>query len=176
MRAHQHTTRTAVASLLAATGLALTGCGADEPDPGTEVEDVTEGEVLPSGTPAAPEGSGTRLPFYGAYDRQFAEDRAVHEGQEVTLTAEVESVLSDHAFAVGDPDDVTLDPLLVVHDADVPQLEEGEALEVVGTVLPDFDVATAEEELGVDLEDALFEDRRGDPWLHATGATATEAE
>ena len=172
---NQHTTRKAAVSLLAAAGLALTGCGADEPDPGTEVEDIVEGEVLPSDTPAAPEGTGTRLPFYGPYDRQFAEQQAVHEGQEVTLTAEVESVISGNAFAIGDPDDITLDPLLVVHDVDVPDLEEGQALEVVGTVMKDFDVVTAEEELGVDLEDALFEDRQGDAWLHATDATVTEA-
>lgn len=171
----QHTTRKAAVGLLAAAGLALTGCGADEADTGTEVEDITEGEVVESSPPAAdvpPAAPGT--PYGGAYNRQFYDDRLVYEGQDVTLTAEVEEVVSPSALTIGDPDDLTLDPLLVVHDLDVTDLEEGQTIEVVGVVQEGFEVTAAEEEVGVELEDALFEDHVGDPWLHATEATVTE--
>ena len=187
-RNSQHTTRKAAVSLFAAAALALTGCGGGgEEDTGTEVDDITGGDVAettapaettgPAETTAPTEGEGTAVPgapFSGPYNRQFSDDQEVHEGQEVTLTAEVESVVSGNAFTIGDPDDLTLDPLLVVHDVDLPDLAEDQALEVVGTVMTDFDVVTAEEELGVDLEDALYEDHQGDPWLHATDATVTE--
>lgn len=170
-----HTTRKAAVSLLAAAGLALAGCGgADEDDTGTEVDDITGGEVTE--TPAAeetpaPEGTQTRLPFYGAYDREFTDDRAVHEGQEVTLTAEIVEVVSGNALEIGDPGDITLDPLLVMHDLGATGLEQDQAVEVVGTVMTDFDLTTAEEELGVDLEDELYTDYEGDPWLRATEVT-----
>lgn len=171
----RRTTRNAAVGLLAVAGLALTGCGAEEPDAGTDVEDITEGEVVESSPPDAvgpPAAPGT--PYGGAYNRQFYDDRLVYEGQDVTLTAEVEEVVSPSALTIGDPDDVTLDPLLVVHDLDVPDLEEGQTLEVVGVVQEGFEVTAAAEEVGVELEDELFEDHVGDPWLHATEATVTE--
>ncbi|MFI7494917.1 hypothetical protein ACH9D2_09400 [Kocuria sp. M4R2S49] len=170
-----HSTRKAAVSLLAAAGLALAGCGADEPETGTEVEDITEGEVAET-SPPPDTGAAPMTPYGGAYNRQFYDDRAVYEGQDVTLSAEVEEVVSPSALTVGDPDDLTLDPLLVVHDLDVPDLQEGQTLEVVGMVQEGFEVAAAEEQLGVDLEDALFEDHVGDPWLHATDATVTAEE
>ncbi|MEX5300388.1 hypothetical protein RCG67_16615 [Kocuria sp. CPCC 205292] len=172
-----HTTRKAAVGLLAVAGLALAGCGADEPDTGTEVEDITEGDVAETSPPATevpPAAPAT--PYGGAYNRQFYDDRAVYEGQDVTLSAEVEEVVSPSALTIGDPDDLTLDPLLVVHDLDVPDLEEGQTLEVVGMVQEGFEVTAAEELVGVDLEDALFEDHAGDPWLHATDATVTAEE
>jgi hypothetical protein len=173
----QHTTRTAAVGLLAAAGLALAGCGTDEAETGTEVEDITEGEVVESTPPAADvPPAAPPTPYGGAYNRQFYDDRAVYEGQDVTLTAEVEEVVSPSALTIGDPDDLTLDPLLVVHDLDVPDLQEGQTIEVVGMVQEGFEVTAAEEQVGVDLDDALFEDHAGDPWLHATDATVTEEE
>lgn len=173
----QSTTRRAAAGLFAVAGLTLAGCGADEPETGTEVEDITEGEVLESSPPA--EDGITPAPgvgWGGVYNREFYEERATYEGQEVTLSAEVEGVVSPEALTIGDPDDLTLDPLLVLHDLDVPDLEEGQSLEVVGMVQEDFDVVAAEEELGTDLDDALFEDYAGEPWLRATDATVTAQE
>ncbi|MFE7629422.1 hypothetical protein [Kocuria sp. NPDC057446] len=174
-----HTTRKAAVSLLAAAGLALAGCGGGgEDEAGTEVDDITGGEVAETPdaeeTPAA-EGTPTRMPFYGAYDREFTDDQAVHEGQEVTLTAEIVEIVSGNALEIGDPDDITLDPLLVLHDLGATGLEQDQAVEVVGTVMASFELATAEEELGVDLEDELYTDYEGDPWLRATEVTPGEA-
>lgn len=177
----RHTVRRSAVGLLALSGLALAGCGGEE-DTGTEVEDITAGEVVGSsptpqedGAVPTAEGPGTESivadPYRGAYNREFYDDRAVHEGQEVTLSAEVEEVVSSHALEIGDPEDVTLDPLLVVHGPGVGGLEEGRAVEIVGTVQASFDLATAEEDLGVDLEDQLFIDHHGDPYLRATEVT-----
>jgi hypothetical protein len=175
-----HTTRKAAVSVLAIAGLALTGCGGTEEDEaGTEVEDITGGEVAETPPaeqtpPAEAEGTQTRMPFYGAYDRQFVDDQAVHEGQEVTLTAEIVEVVSSHALEIGDPNDLTLDPLLVVHDLGATGLEPDQAVEVVGTVMASFELATVEEEFGQSLEDELYTDYEGDPYVLATEVTPTE--
>ncbi|MFE7628871.1 hypothetical protein [Kocuria sp. NPDC057446] len=170
----QHTTRKAAVSVLAVAGLALAGCGNGEDEAGTEVEDITGGEVAET-PPAEAEGTQTRMPFYGAYDQQFVDDQAVYEGQEVTLTAEVVEVVSSHALEIGDPNDITLDPLLVMHDLGATGLEPDQAVEVVGTVMASFDLATVEEEFGQSLEDELYTDYEGDPYLLATEVTPTEA-
>lgn len=175
-----HTTRKAAASLLAVAGLALAGCGNGEDEAGTEVDDITGGEVaetppveqVPPAEGEVPQPGAT--PYGGAYNQQFADDQTVYEGQEVTLSAEVVEVVSDNALEIGDPDDITLDPLLVMHDLGATGLEPDQVVEVVGTVMTDFDPATAGEELGVELEEEVYTDYEGDPWLHATEVTLSE--
>lgn len=174
------TTRKAAVSLLAVAGLALAGCGGGEDEAGTEVDDITGGEVAE--TPAAEEtppaeGETTlpgATPYGGAYNQEFADDQAVYEGQEVTLSAEIVELVSDNALEIGDPDDINLDPLLVMHDLGATGLEPDQTVEVVGTVMTGFDPATVGEELGVELEDEVYTDYEGDPWLHATEVTPSE--
>ncbi|WP_460669067.1 hypothetical protein [Kocuria himachalensis] len=108
---HRHTTRTAAAALVAAAGLGLAGCGTEEPETGTDVEDVTEGEVLESSP--APENTPT-----------------------------------------------TVDPLLVLYNMDRIDIEEGQVVEVSGTVQQAFDLPT--------VEDELYQDYDQQPYLEAT--------
>lgn len=171
---HRHSTRMAVAGVFAVTGLALAGCGGEDTGTGTDVEDVTEGEVLES-SPAASATDGAAEPtaavtsYRGWYNRGFAEDQATYAGQEVTLTGEVEGVVSEQAFSISDPNDVDLDSLLVVHNMDQPPaVEEGQLVQVVGTVQTSFDPATASEDVGVQLDENVFGDFEGDPWIQAT--------
>lgn len=166
----RHTTRTAAVALLAIAGLGLGGCGQEETGP--EVEDIEEGEILESSPPAeADETVAPVAPYRGAYNQEFYDDQEIYEGQEVTLSAEVEGIVSPNALVISDPNNVDLEPLLVVHDLDAPDLEEGQVVEVVGTVQTSFDPVTAEENLGVDLEDEMFTDYEGEPYLQASEVT-----
>lgn len=174
-----HSTRKAAASLLAAAGLALAGCGGGEEETGTDVEDVQESEVLES-SPAPQEGEETPpadvvAPYTGAYNQDFADDQALYEGQEVTLTGEVEDVVAPNALQLSDPDDVELGSLLVLHDADLPELEDGALVEVTGTLQASLDVAAAEADLGADLGDDLT-DMEGESYVRATDVTVTQQE
>lgn len=165
----RHTTRTAAVALFAVAGLGLAGCGEEEAGP--EVEDIEEGEVLESSPPPEATEDASVLPgapYRGAYNQEFYDDQEIYEGQEVTLSAEVEGIVSANALEISDPNNIDLEPLLVLHDLEAPDLEEGQVVEVVGTVQEGFTLATAEEDLGVDLVDELFTDYEEEPYLQAS--------
>jgi hypothetical protein len=164
---HRHTTRTAAAALVAAAGLGLTGCATEGPETGTDVADVTEGEVLES-SPAPENTPTTGDPFTGAYDQDFYDERETYVGQEVTLSAEVNDVLDDDAFVIAGTADTTVDPLLVLYNMDEIDVEEGQVVEVTGTVQEAFDLPTIEDETQKDLEDDLYQDYDQQPYLEAT--------
>lgn len=169
---NQRTTRFAIAGLLAVAGFGLTGCGGE--DAGTDVEDITEGDVAESpptaeGTDGTTEPLPPVTPYRGPYNEQFYGERHVYEGQEVTLTGEVEGVLSDQAFEISDPDEDGLEPLLVIHNLDQPPaLEDGQVVEVVGTVQASFDPATAGEDMGIELDAGMLGEHQDDAWIQAT--------
>lgn len=171
---HQHPTRTAVACVLVVAGLALTGCGPDEPAPGTEAEGTTAGDMLESPPPAAEATDDN--PDVAPYDQEFYDELAARPGEQVTLTAEVDHFISTSALTVADPDDQMLDALLVVHGLDLPELGEGRVVEVTGTVQESFEITAAEEELGADLDAALLESHVGEPYVQATDITAVPQE
>lgn len=171
----RNTTRMAVAGLFAAAGLALAGCGADEPEAGTDVEDVVEGEVAETspaaeGTVTVPPAAGA--PYAGPYNRGFYDQTTAYDGQEVTLTGEVEEVFatdSPTALTISDPNDAELGDLLVIaKDATMSDLAADQVVEVVGTVRTDFQLTRVETDLALDLEDELFQDFEGDPYIEAT--------
>ncbi len=164
---HRHTTRTAAAALVAAAGLALAGCGTEGPETGTDVEDVTEGEVLES-SPAPENTPATGAAFNGPYDQGFYDERETYVGEEVTLSAEVNDVLDDDAFVIAGTVETTVDPLLVLYNMDQIDIEEGQVVEVTGTVQQAFDLPTIEDETQKDLEDDLYQDYDQQPYLEAT--------
>lgn len=171
----RHTTRTTTAAgVLAVAVLGIAGCGADEADTGTDVEDITEGEVIETPVPGAtetvvaPAPAPVGSPYVGPYNRQFFDDQLTYEGQEVTLTAEIEEIVSPQALEISDPNDIELDPLLVIHDLDQPDLEEDQVVEVIGTVQASFDQTVVEQDLGIDLDDEMFADYAGEPYVQAT--------
>ena len=164
---HRHTTRTAAAALVVAAGLGLARCGTEGPETGTDVEDVTEGEVLES-SPAPENDPATEDTFNGAYDQDFYDERETYAGQEVTLSAEVNDVLDDDAFVIAGTAETTVDPLLVLYNMDQIDIEEGQVVEVTGTVQEAFDLPTIEDETQKDLEDDLYQDYDQQPYLEAT--------
>lgn len=179
-----HTTRRLAAGLFAVAALGLAGCGTEGPETGTDVEDITEGEVVES-PPAATdgptsetttEGVDTSVPgtlvYEGDYNQQFSDESTTYIGQQVTLSAEVSETISPDAFAIAG----AADPLLILEEQEIPSLDEGQVVQVTGTVQDDFDVVTVEEELGLDLEDEKFADFEGQPYILATRGEILEEE
>ncbi|WP_162460026.1 hypothetical protein, partial [Kocuria sediminis] len=158
----------------AAAGLALAGCGTEGPETGTDVEDVTDGEVVESpttSTDGATETDGA-FAYEGEYNQDFYDQSTTYVGQQVTLSAEVSETLSPDAFAIAG----AVDPLLIIEEQEIPSLDEGQVVQVTGTVQEGFNVTTVEEDLGIDLDDAVFADYEGDPYIQATRAEILEQE
>ncbi|WP_159617253.1 hypothetical protein [Arthrobacter zhaoguopingii] len=159
------TKKTAAIALLPFGVLSVAACsdtaGTEE---GTSVEDVVEGETDPTA-----EGA-----YNGIYDQNFYDEADSYTGQEVTVSAEVTETLSDDTFVIAGGDDTTVDPLLIVEEQEIPPLDEGQVVELTGTVEQEFDVAAAEDNLGIDLEDELYADYLGEPYLSVTSAEILE--
>ncbi len=170
----RYTTRKAAAALVAAAGLGLAGCGTEGPEAGTDVEDITDGEVVESSAPAtddATEGAAV-MAYDGAYNQEFYDEATTYVGQQVTVSAEVSETLSPDSFAIAG----AVDPLLIVEDGEVPAVDEGQVIQVTGTVQENFSVTGVEEQLGVDLDDELFTDFEGEPYIMATSGEILEQE
>ncbi|MEX5302312.1 hypothetical protein [Kocuria sabuli] len=167
---NRHATRTLAAGLFAVAGLGLAGCGSEGPETGTDVEDITDGEVVES-SPAATQDAGA-MAYAGDYNQDFYDESTTYVGQQVTLSAEVSETLSPDAFAIAG----AVDPLLIIESEEIPALDTGQVVQVTGTVQDDFDVVTVEEELGVDLEDGVFADFEGEPYIMATSGEVIEGE
>lgn len=155
---------TAVVACAAFSVVGLTACGSDSAGTGTgaDVEDVTEDDIASPG------------PFDGAYDADLYDEVDSYVGEEVTLSADVNEVLSSGAFTIAGTDDTTVEALMVVGaTGDIDPAPET-TVEVTGTVQQAFDVATVEEDLGADLDDTLFEDYGSEPYVVADGVGVLE--
>lgn len=108
-------------------------------------------------------------------DPNIYDEIETYVGQEVSLSAEVLDVLSPTSFTVVNEDDPTVDPLLVLNGNDTDNVLPGMPIQVTGVVMESFDPETAEEETGKDLDDALYEDWIGEPYLEVTAIDAPEA-
>lgn len=97
-------------------------------------------------------------PIYEPYAGEnviIADSITTITGEEVTVAGVVNELVSTVAFRLGG---VGWDVLVL--DAEQAAVAEGDAVEVAGTVRR-FEIATIEEELGSDLDDALYEDFEG---------------
>lgn len=154
--------RTAAGGVLALTAMSLAACGDTAgPETGTDVQDIQE---------AADDG-----PYEGPYDRSFSEDLDSYQDEEVTVSADVAEVLSPSSFVIAGTDDTAVEPLLVVGATEVTGLEPDLTVAVTGTVDETFVLAEVEEELGVDLDDALYTAYDQEPYLKATGVDTSVA-
>lgn len=140
--------------------LVVAACGGETagPEEGADVEDIQQDEA--------------EVPEEQAFDqRAFFEDPASFVGQQVTVSAEVTEVISDSAFRLTG-DDVGATPLLVMRANQQTAVEEGQVVEVTGTVR-EFDLQTVEDEFGVDLADEEFVNDR--VYIEATNVTVIES-
>ncbi|WP_432484664.1 hypothetical protein [Kineococcus esterisolvens] len=165
--------RTAAAGVVCFAALSLTACGdtAGEEE-GTTVEDVQDAD---DDTQEGAQEDAT-TPYDGAYDGTFYDDVDTYVGQEVTVSAEIDRVVSPQAFVIAGTADTTVDPMLVVGASEVPGLTEGAVVEVTGTVNEAFDLPQVEEDTGVNLQDDLFNDYDAEPYITATSVTVVDAE
>ncbi len=176
---NRRSTRLMVAGIFAVAGLGLAGCNTAGPEEGVDVEDISEGEVAES-SPAAeaemtetPE-AGLGMGYNGLYDQTFYDSADTYVGQEVTVSAELTENLSDDTFVIAGADGTAVDPLLIVEEVEVPSMVEGEVVQLTGTVQENFDVAAAEELLGIELEDELYADYVGEPYLSISSGEVLE--
>ncbi|MFI7585367.1 hypothetical protein ACH9DO_16480 [Kocuria sp. M1N1S27] len=101
------------------------------------------------------------------YD-EFYEQRADYVGQEVTLSAEVEDVISDDGLTI---DSATSDSMMVLYDMDRVDVEEGQLVEVTGTVQDAFDPTTLDDQAEEDFTDEFYQDYEAQPYIEATDVT-----
>jgi hypothetical protein len=149
--------RRALVGIVAASTLGLTACSEDTagPETGTDVGDI-QGE-----------GGEARGPHDGEYDIDFYEDLESYADQEVTVSADVNEVVSPTAFTIAGTDDTTVEELLILGAEDTTVLEPEMTVAVTGTVHPEFVIEDVEQDLGVDLDDALFEVWFQEPYIVA---------
>lgn len=160
----RRTARTTAAALAAVAGLGLAGCGGSADQSG---DDVGEAQQQPAG-----ENPGT---YTGPYDEAFIDDASTLVDADVTLTAQVEEVVSPVAFTITGAEETATAPLLVVNfDEDTSGLDTGDPVEVTGTYREAYNVPSAEEELRATpgLEQLARYD--GEPFIGATDVEATD--
>lgn len=86
-------------------------------------------------------------------------------GETVTISADVNRILGEHAFSIAGTKS-TIEPLLVVHKAEV-NVNEGDPVQVTGTVRSGFDVADVERRRNFEFDRDVFSDYAGAPYVVA---------
>lgn len=148
--------RTAVVGVFAVSALTLTGCSDDTagPETGTDVEDIQEEEAVG--------------PYDGLYDTTFYDNIDSYVGEEVTVSADVNEIVSPTSLTIAGTEDTDVEPMLVVSADEVSGLEPDLTVRVTGTVHEAFDLPTVEDEMGLDLDDELYDEFDGEPYIEAT--------
>ncbi|WP_422391886.1 hypothetical protein [Arthrobacter sp. N1] len=162
--------RLAALSIAPMAAFGLVGCNSTSgTEEGADVEDIVEEEPVVDEADTGP--------YDGVYDQGFYDDVDTYVGEEVTVSADVNEILTPMSFTIAGTDDTTVDALLVLHDTELPEVTPGLTVGVTGTVQEAFDLPTVEEEMGVDLDDAAFEDWDGEPYIEATSVdTSLDAD
>lgn len=93
------------------------------------------------------------------------DDVGSYVGQEVTVLAEVETILSPFAFTITGTEDPASEPVLVVEADEWSDLEPSVPVEVFGEVQAAFVLVAFEEEIGQDLDDDFYADWEGLPYI-----------
>lgn len=146
-------TRAAAGSLFAITAaLGLAACSdSTGGEAGTTIEDV-QAETGDYG-------------YDGVYDNTFYESVDGYEGETVTLSADVNQILSDSAFTIAGGD---VEELLVVGASGTNELEKGSVIKVTGVVYTAFDLPAVEQRLDADLDDEIYDLYDAEPYIQVT--------
>ncbi|KRF05196.1 hypothetical protein ASH00_12390 [Arthrobacter sp. Soil782] len=174
MTTHKQMSRTrklAMAGILPIAALSLAGCNSTSgTEAGADVEDVVEEEE-------AVDAGAAVEPYEGAYDTGFYEDYESYVGEEVTLSADVNEIVSEKSFTIAGTDDTTVEALLVIAEGEMEEVTPGLTVSVTGTVMESFDLPTVEEETGLDLDDEAFVDFDGENYVVAESVdTSVDAD
>jgi hypothetical protein len=179
MTTHKQMSRTrklAMAGILPIAALSLAGCNSTSgTEEGAAVEDVVEEDAVED-EPVAEDDAAVE-PYDGVYDTAFYEDYDSYVGEEVTLSADVNEIVSEKSFTIAGTDDTTVEALLVLADGQMEEVTPGLTVSVTGTVMESFDLPTVEEETGLDLEDDAFTDFDGENYVVAESVdTSVDAD
>lgn len=157
--------KTAAALCLPFAALTFAGCGSSGPEEGVTAQDVAQDDeqVEPA--------EDTAFSYDDDYNTDFNDQYDSLRGETVRVSATVNEIISPEAFTIAGTEDTTVEPILVVTQTPVAELETGVTVAVTGTVGETFAVVATEEELGIDLEDQRFSGWEGERYI-----TATEVE
>lgn len=142
--------RLAGAAAVLAAASAAGGCGTTEPAPesGTEIADVHLDAI-----------------------REVVPDADL-EYKEVRVPGQVEQVISPSAFTIGDPNDSSVEELLIVNKSGTGEITPGVPVKVTGIVYRGFNVAEVKQETGIELDEALHRQWQGDSYIVASQVDA----
>jgi uncharacterized protein YdeI (BOF family) len=134
--------------------VAVSGCDTNTagPETGTDVE-----EVQPD-----------------AFRDTVEEAEEAEDGEAVTVSAELNDIISPSSFTIAGTDGTTVEPLLVVHNQQLPEIRPGDAVQVTGTVYRNIQLPRLEETSGLNLDDALHEEWEGKTCIVATEISTLE--
>lgn len=164
-----------LAGVLVAAGIGtgvLAGCGGTAgPETGVSVDEIQEEAEAGAGTGVG-EGVGADVDA----DAVAEDDVNRYLGQRVTVSAEVNEVLSPNSFTIaGTAGSGGAGELLIIANDPGVLVEEENAAAVTGTVRQAFDLAAVESEFGVDYDDTLYDDYDGRPYIVAESIDPTIA-
>jgi hypothetical protein len=150
-------TAVATAALIA---LSVSACNQDDGAVDTDdAVETTDGDPTESEAGAEPDS----LTF-----DEVSDDLAGRAGEEVTVTAQVDDVVTDQVFTVTSLDGNTLEPIVVVGAESDETVEAGTPVQVTGVVADTFVLTDVEETVGIQLDDELLADFEDRPYLEAT--------
>lgn len=174
--------KTAAAVVLPFAALGLAGCNSTSgSEQGADVEDVAEENVEEENVAAEEstedEAADGELAYDGVYDQEFYDDFDNYVGEKVTVSANVDEVLTNKSFTIAGTDETSVEEVLVLHQKKLPEINAGLTVKVTGKVMESFDVPTVEKEMNVDLDDESFEDWDGEHYIKATNVdTSVDAD
>lgn len=175
-----HRARAVAAPLAVGLGLAVL-LGACTQQPGQDASgDVLDGSTVggsdaeaeqqdPDAEPEPAAGGG--YAYDDVFDDGFYDAREDYRDAGVRLTAEVGEVVTQATFTLTGADEGP-EEILVVSSRDAVAVEEDLPVEVTGVLTEDFDVTTAEEYLGTDLQDDRYAAWEGQDYVLASEVVA----
>jgi hypothetical protein len=112
-------------------------------------------------------GPETSADVEGVQDEEFWNDVDAWVGKKVTVSAEVNKVISGNAFTIAGDEDSDTDELLVV-SADVTKVREDSVVKVTGTVKDGFNAKEVGQELDVEEDPGIFTGWEGKNYIQAS--------
>lgn len=146
--------------------LGLTSCGGTSgSESGADIEDIQDDQDIDPDTAEAvePEAPG---PYDGPYGQDFSNAMESYEGQRVTVSADVNKILTDSAFTIAGTDE-GMEPLLIIHEDKIKDLSTGSAVSVTGIVHKAMDLSELKKSFEGELGAEALEDWDGEPYINA---------
>lgn len=98
--------------------------------------------------------------YEGPYTAGFRSSLADYSSETVTVSADVQEVISPASFVIEGAEKGNVEPMLVVaRQDDVVEINKGVSVEVTGVVHRASDLQSVEQELGIVIEESELENR-----------------